>query len=281
MRKLLIATVVAGLLIIPAVAQGVWGGEPDGDGHPSVGAIYFDGDADGVVSIYDIVCSLGYLGGSTDGRYDVVLTAGHCLPPSAEDIPPELVLVSFDNNEDDEFPDSPIAVHSWEQMPGFGHDRSDLRDLGVFLLPAGSVAASFPAAGSDPIELPSAGELDRLKSGGDLRFLTVDAVGYGATPIWNQPGGLQLAYDGARRAGSLTVNGLTKAYVRYNQNPNGIGTGSGVCFGDSGAPNLFEGTNVIVSVTSGGNPNCNAVNYNTRVDTESARGFLAKFVELS
>lgn len=280
MRKLLILTVAVGIMLIPVTAHAVWGGEPDGDRHPSVGAIYFDGDADGAVSIFDIVCSLGYLGSSVDGRHDVVLTAGHCLPPADENVPPQLVMVSFDNNDDDLFPDNPIAVTAWEQMPGFGHDRSDLRDLGVFLLPSGSVAASFPAAASSPVELPDAGELDRLKAAGKLQFMTVDAVGYGDTTIWNQPGGLRLEYDGLRRAGSLTVNGLTKAYVRYNQNPKGIGTGSGVCFGDSGSPNLFEGTDVIISVNGGGNPNCNAVNYNTRVDTESARAFLGRFVDL-
>jgi hypothetical protein len=242
--------------------------------------VYFDAEADGVVSIFDIVCSLGYLGPSRDGQRDVVLTAGHCLPPPEENLPPEHVVVSFDNNNDDQFPDAPIPVLEWARMPGFGHDRSDLRDLGVFLLPAGSVASAFPAAAAHAVTLPAGALLDELKRDQGLKFLRVDAIGYGAVPTWNQPGGLRLDYDGVRRVGSLTVTGVTKAYVRYNQNPHGVGSGSGVCYGDSGSPNLFTGTDMLISVTGGGNPNCNSVNYNTRVDTPAARDFLSRFVQL-
>jgi hypothetical protein len=278
--KLMLLAMAAGLALTPTTAQAVWGGELDGDQHPAVGVVYFDGDGDGVVSVFDGVCSLGYLGPSFDGGHDVVLTAGHCLPPPEENIPPELVVVSFDNNEDDEVPDTPIRVLGWEQMPGFGHDRGDLRDLGVFLLPRGSVAAAFPAAAARPVRLPAAGILDQLKADGELMFLTVDAVGYSVTPIWHEPGGVQFEFDPRRRTGQLTVNGLTHAYVRYNQNPNGIGTGAGNCYGDSGSPNLFAGTDVIISVTGGGSPHCNSNNYNTRVDTGDARTFLGRFVDL-
>jgi hypothetical protein len=242
--------------------------------------VYFDAEADGVVSIFDIVCSLSYLGPSRDGQRDVVLTAAHCLPPPEENLPPEHVVVSFDNNNDDQVPDRPIAVLEWAYMTGFGHDRGDLRDLGVFLLPAGSVRSAFPAAADHAVKLPAGALLDQLKRDQHLKFLRVDAIGYGAIPIWNQPGGLRLDYDGIRRVGSLTVTGLTKSYVRYNQNAQGVGSGSGVCFGDSGSPNLFADTDVIISVTGGGNPNCNSDNYNTRVDTTAARDFLSRFVEL-
>jgi hypothetical protein len=270
----------AGVVLTPITADAVWGGELDGDRHPAVGVVYFDGDGDGVVSVFDGVCSLGYVGPSADGHHDVVLTAAHCLPPPEENLPPELVVVSFDNNEEDDIADTPIRVEGWEQMPGFGHDRGDLRDLGVFLLPAGSVAEAFPATAAHPVRLPPAGILDQLKADGQLTFLTVDAVGYGVTPIRQEPGGVQFEFDGRRRAGHLKVVGLTHAYVLYNHNPNGIGTGMGVCYGDSGSPNLFTGTEVIISVTGGGDPNCYAYNYNTRVDTKDARDFLGQFIDL-
>ena len=66
----------------------------------------------------------------------------------------------------------------------------------------------------------------------------------------------------------------------YNQNPNGIDTGAGLCFGDSGSPQFDEGTVNVLSVTSGGNGQCNSVNNNYRVDTPQAREFLGDFLNL-
>ena len=50
----------------------------------------------------------------------------------------------------------------------------------------------------------------------------------------------------------------------------------GVCFGDSGGPRLFGST--ILAVTSTGNKNCTGQSLNYRLDTPSARAFLAQFV---
>lgn len=267
---------IVGLVLLPGPALAVWGGAPDGNAHPGVGAMYFDFDESGTIDADDLICSGSYAGPSRDGQ-DVFLTAGHCLPPAADGVPPQAISVSFDGDGSDGV-DTPIAVSAYHQMPGFGHDLGDLRDLGVLLLPAGSVAATFP--GAQAVELPPAGYLDGLKRAGELKFRVVDLVGYGVTPVWRVPGGTAFEYDGVRRAGTSVVTGLSKAWVRYNQNTNGIGTGSGVCFGDSGAPQLERGTLVVVSVTSGGNPNCNADNYNYRVDTRAARAFLSQFLAL-
>ena len=68
---------------------------------------------------------------------------------------------------------------------------------------------------------------------------------------------LRLA-DGVRRSGTSIITGLHKAGVQYNQQRHGIGTGSGLCFGDSGSPQLDHGTLLVLSVTSGGNGQCNA-----------------------
>jgi hypothetical protein len=68
--------------------------------------------------------------------------------------------------------------------------------------------------------------------------------------------------------------------VHYNQQRNGIGTGSGLCFGDSGSPQFDRGTLLVLSVTSGGNGQCNANNVNYRVDTPQAREFLGRFLAL-
>ena len=95
----------------------------------------------------------------------------------------------------------------------------------------------------------------------------VDIVGYGVTPVWEPSGPTQFVFDGKRRSGTSVITGLGKAFVKLNQNRNGIGTGSGLCFGDSGSPQIDQATGLVISVTTGGNGQCNANNKNYRVDT--------------
>ena len=53
-----------------------------------------------------------------------------------------------------------------------------------------------------------------------------------------------------------------------------------MCFGDSGSPQLERGTLRLLSVTNGGNGQCNSYNENYRVDTAAARSFLGQFLTL-
>jgi hypothetical protein len=274
LRRAAIA-VIALTLLLPATAGAVWGGEPDGNGHPSVGAMYFDFSGNGMIEDDELVCSGSHAG--THKGYDVFLTAGHCLPPAEFGIPAGALAVSYDPDASDGV-DTPISGVEYHVMPGFGHDLGDLRDLGVILLPEGSVDAAFGSP--PPVQLPTAGYLDELKRAGELKFRIVDVVGYGVTPVWDTPGPTTFDFDGVRKAGTSIITGLRKANVLYNQNRNGIGTGSGVCFGDSGSPQLDQGTLEVMSVTSGGNGQCNANNYNYRVDTPLARAFLGQYIDL-
>jgi hypothetical protein len=262
-------------LVLPAGASGVWGGTLDTT-HPQVGAMYFDYEATGSPRIDGLVCSGSFAGDSKDGLYDVFLLAGHCLPPAELGVPASALFVSFSNNasvtDTHSLVSSPIEVQSYHQMPGFGHDLGDLRDLGVLLLPKDSASGS-------PVQLAPASFLDALKAQGTLKFRIVDIVGYGVVPNWDDPGPTSFAFDGKRRSGTSVITGLSKADVRYSQN-NGIGTGSGLCFGDSGSPQIDQATQRVVSVTSGGNGQCNANNHNYRVDTPQARAFLGQFLNL-
>ena len=99
-------------------------------------------------------------------------------------------------------------------------------------------------------------------------------------PVWEPAGPTQFVFDGVRRAGTSIITGLRHGNVMYNQNRHGIGTGSGLCFGDSGSPQFKRGTLLVLSVTSGGNGQCNANNQNYRVDTPHARAFLGQFLNL-
>ena len=278
-RRLLFVLTLALGALVPASAWGVWGGTLDTTQHPQVGAMYFDFEGGGTPVIEGLICSGSYAGESRDGRNDVFLLAGHCLPSPADGVDPGDLYVSFDSNAAStgvsDPVSAPIQVVSYHQMPGFGHDRGDLRDLAVLLLPDDSVPPSIT-----PVQLAPAGYLDALKAQGSLKFRIVDVVGYGVTPIWEPAGPTGFFFDGKRRAGTSVMTGLGKANVHYNQNRNGIGTGSGVCFGDSGSPQLDRGTLRVVSVTSGGNGQCNANNYNYRVDTPQARAFLGEFLVL-
>lgn len=271
MRRLAILAVVL-VAAFPGSALSVWGGAED-TAHPSVGAMYFDFMNNGVAVPDGLVCSGSYAGRSRDGRSDVFLTAGHCLPPPELGIPPSRLLVSFDRDGRNGVSGA-IHVIAYHQMPGFGHDLGDLRDLGILLLPLGSVG-SLPA-----VQLPTAGYLDKLKADGELQFRIVDLVGYGVIPVWGSAGPTTFDFDGVRRSGTSIVTGLHKAMVHYNQQRNGIGTGSGLCFGDSGSPQFDHGTLLVLSVTSGGNGQCNANNVNYRVDTPLARAFLGQFLNL-
>jgi hypothetical protein len=270
-RVVLLATVLA--ITLPSAAHAVWGGQQD-TAHPGIGAIYSDFSGNGTIEADELICSGSYAGRSKSGANDVFLTAGHCLPPAEAGIEPGDVFVSFDGDGRNGV-SGLIALSSYYQMPGFGRDAGDAHDLGILLLPAGSVPAGTPA-----VRLPVAGYLDQLKAAGTLKFRTADLVGYGVIPIWDPPGRTQFAFDGVRRSGTSTIIGLDNADLHFTQNRNGNGTGSGLCFGDSGSPQLDRGTLLVLSVTSGGNGQCNSNNQNYRVDTPVARAFLGQFLNL-
>jgi len=270
--RVVVSVVVLAFLAFAPNAWAVWGGQED-TAHPGVGAMYFDDDGNGVVTSETLVCSGSYAGRSKDGLNDVFLLAGHCLPPAEEGIPASALVVSFDRDGRNGVTGT-IPVVSYHQMPGFGHDLGDLHDLGILLLPLGS-AGSLPA-----VQLPTAGYLDRLKAAGTLKFLTADIVGYGAIPIWDEPGPTSFVLDGVRRSGTSTVIGLGQNFLKFTQNRNSLGTGSGLCFGDSGSPQLERGTLRLLSITTGGNGQCNSHNVNYRVDTAGARSFLGGFLRL-
>ena len=272
-RKVLVLVLLAALF--PAVGSAVWGGSVDA-AHPQVGAMYFDFLDTGHPTVDGLICSGSYAGESKDGRYDVFLSAGHCMPPP--EIDPTDLYVSFDSNAGSTSTgdpvSNPIQVLGFALMPGFGHDAGDYRDLGLLFLPKDSVPASIT-----PVQLAPAGYLDALKAAGTLKFRIVDIVGYGVVPDWDSPGPTSFGFDGKRRSGTTIISGLTASQVHYRQN-NGVGTGSGVCFGDSGSPQLDRGTLRVVSVTSGGNGQCNANNTNYRVDSPQSRAFLGQYLNL-
>lgn len=285
MRKaiLIFGVVAVGLLSTVTPALGAWGGEPDGDGHPMVGAIYADFDGSGQVTWDESFCSGSYAGPSADGQSDVFLTAAHCLA-WLPDEGVETVHVSFDTDpqETDGIPEGLIAtsVFVWDER--YGHDSANEYDSGVVLLPAGSVV------GITPVQLPPLGYLDDLRASGELKGMLFEMVGYGVVPIcWGTddppepcaPAAWLYGYDGTRKTSQTPVKGLTQAWLLFNMNTNASGLG-GVCYGDSGSPQFVPGTTMIVSTTTGGDSVCRAHNLNYRLDTPGAREFLGRYLTL-
>jgi secreted trypsin-like serine protease len=234
------------LLVTPALA--ITHGQPDGDGHPYVGALV--GTLDGVTVPY---CS------GTLIAPDVFLTAAHCY------LGTDRVALTFDSEYT---PEATLHYGTFHGNPLYRKAQSDPHDIAVVVLDA-------PVDGIEPAQLPGAGLLKTL--GRDQQFTT---VGYGAQEPVNQPGGPVHEYRDVREFSVSSFNALNPGYLRLSQNP-ARGDG-GACYGDSGGPNFIGAgsseTKVIAAITITGDAKCKATNVTYRLDTESARAFLEPFV---
>jgi hypothetical protein len=239
MRHSLLLLCTSLALMAPTSAGAVTSGTSDGNTHSNVGALVADLPGSGLT----VVCS-GTLIAPT-----VFLTAGHCTAGLTAP-----VYVTFETTLDKDGWTLIPGTH--ETAPGFGHDRSDPRDLGVVLL-------DHAPAGIAPAQLASANTAESLNGE------TVTNVGYGYYERQNGGGQPRFLYDGIRRASSSTVKSVTPSLIR---------TGSGVCYGDSGGPR-FAGQ-ILVAVTSSGDAACAGMSTGYRIDTPAARAFLEHFVTL-
>jgi Trypsin len=265
-RLALPLSLAAILALGTAPAFAISNGVPDGNGHPNVGALLADFNEDGKVTGDEAFCS-GSLISPT-----VFLTAGHCvqfLKPAGI----ETIYVSFDPALlDGNGPGTLIASSTWAFDPAFYTNFQEAHDIGVVIVPETSTA------GIDPVDLPEAGWLDAAQAAGTLRSTLIRNVGYGVIPDW-KGAPPRATYDGMRNTSLSPVMGLTKTWLKLLMNNDATGLG-GVCFGDSGSPKFVGDTNLIVAITTGGDGNCRALNYNYRLDTAAARAFLEDFVAM-
>jgi Trypsin len=206
----------------------------------------------------------------------LVLTAGHCTDGT------DAARVWFDENVQDnaEYPFSgatsfdgvahtnpDFCIECGRGLPGFA-----LRDVGVIVL-------------TEPVPTSVVGEYASLPSAGVVDTLAprtiVDVVGYGVSvqthgggpPVWGGPRVRLFAVTRLVAPGSFTHS---DEFIRLTANP-GRGKG-GVCFGDSGGPDLIGGTDIVLAVNSYvTNSNCAGVTYSQRVDIPEVLEWIQSF----
>jgi secreted trypsin-like serine protease len=235
-------------LIVSAQAGAITNGTLDGNAHPNVGGLVAPAQYSDGTWLY---CS-GTLISPT-----IFLTAAHCGADG------ERVRVTFDS---DYVAGDKVYAGSFEADPAYNQAQSDTHDIAV-------VVFDKAVKGITPATLPTAGSLSNLP-----KSQTFVPVGYGAYQVTNGPGGHQYLYNDVRMKATGTLNSINPTWLRISMNPS-TGNG-GTCYGDSGGPNFLGNTNIIASTTITGDAVCRSTNVTYRLDTPSARAFLANYVTL-
>jgi Trypsin len=234
---------------LPGSAGAILGGQPDG-AHPYVGLVTSNHDT----------CS-GVLVSPT-----VMLTAAHCAGSIGTngDTGAPLVAVSFSAD--------PHHLGGWHIGTFYADPAADVAIVSFTAKGCSPPASGPPNATCGPVSssayasLPSAGRVDTL----DMKT-PVDLVGYGVQGLVRGGGPPQNGPFGTRQFAQTTL-------VASDDKVSGdfLKLHSGVCFGDSGGPDLLAGTNVVLGVNSYVNDNvCAGVTYSARVDTPAVLAWIA------
>lgn len=261
-----LAAMLAIFLSLPASAI-TWG-EPDGGQHPHVGTLLFVQNGDTYYSCTGTLISPW-----------VMLTAGHCVESGGN--PNDVTYVRFAENAR-EGRSEYGSVQDWLDAEWIKADyvvpHPDFDDYAAFpdTFDVGLVILSEPVYVPVYGQLPEPGFLEHVLAGkGQKRkdnWWT--AVGYGLQGVINPFFGNDYArYRTTARLIELNsrFNGPGSS-AKFTNNPGG-GTG-GTCFGDSGGPVFYQDTPIIGAIVSFGYTPCIGVDYQFRMDTDTALDFI-------
>ena len=271
----LAVAVCCGALALPGSALAVTNGVIDGTAHPNVGALTVNYQGQQVLACTGVLISP-----------TVLVTAAHCTA-MLQQLGYSQAAVSFD-------PDigsgsditcglidcyvSPASkslyVGTLQTDPLFtgSTTTSDSHDVAV-------VTFDKPIKGITPASLPPAGMLDSMAAAGTLASQNFTDVGYGwHAVVFNGASGATGVFDGKRRYATSGAATISPADLHLSEDPTaGFG---GACSHDSGGPAFVGDSEVIAGVVSGLDGNCSSSYYDYRLDTPSARSFLANYVTL-
>jgi secreted trypsin-like serine protease len=266
---LVVVVVVVLALLVAVPVSAITYGELDGNRHPNIGTMVFE--SNGVKTKW---CT-GTLISPT-----VFLTAGHCAaylgwPEGMQ------IWVTFDSVFDPN--QVQLIAGTLHLNPDYGYSgaggKSDPHDLAVVVLDE-PAANKYP--GIKPAALPTAHLFDQMAVHNGLKGQQFTAVGYGT--LAPTPGGGPMTFPPSdeRRFSIGSFDALNNAWLHLSAN-DATGDG-GTCYGDSGGPNFLGAgsgeTNIIAGITVTGDMKCFATNVTYRLDTASAREFLADYVTL-
>jgi hypothetical protein len=226
------------LLAVVPMAQAITFGQPDGDGHPNVGAMI----------VQDPGGNNYFLCPGTLIAPDVFLTAAHCtLVAAAYSGIPGDVFVTFAPVVDE---DATLHHGTYDLNPNYGHNMHDKQDVAVIIL-------DDPIDDIAPATLPPAGLLTDMKNAHELKGQEFVTVGYGYLRDDKTGGRHSFGGMGERYYVEQTFQAFKPYWLQLSMNPS-TGNG-GTCYGDSGGPHFLGDSDMVVSLTVIGDAWCRAI----------------------
>jgi hypothetical protein len=256
-KTLIFSVLIIGLILFEGSATAIIGGQPDGENHPYVAAV------GGLVDGEMMLCSAAAISPT------LLVTAAHCF-----DEPGKIVLVTFDPDGPLD-PESIIQAGIWNPHPDFcigcapGLPGFDTHDVAV-------VQLFEPVSLSRYAQLPTEGLVDGLPMRTEVTLVGYGTIGFFVGNGPPEPFSFIQRYFGtAEIIKSNHVHSDEYMKITANKAKGKVAD----CFGDSGGPNLWGATDIILGITSyGANPLCAGVGYSNRLDTGYAMEFIGGFL---